>query len=230
MSAESTPSDPYEVVLEDLRAKKAQIEQAITAIEALRGGAASAGTNTSSKPAAGLQNDDIDSPGAFLGMSIADAAKKLLAAKRQPLKNPDISAAFKRGGLVLNSKDPINTIGSVLTRRSNEVGDLVKVGRGTWGLKEWYPGRSFKKGATADSRDAHEDAVEQPKEQSATASQPVSEADSNRASIPFMITQAMRDKLRQYGASDDDIKHMTPAEARSYIADFDMRNDEILNF
>jgi hypothetical protein len=110
------------------------------------------------------------------------------------------------------------------------VGDLVKVGRGTWGLKEWYPGRSFKKGATADSRDAHEDAVEQPKEQSAAASQPVSEADSNRASVPFMITQAMRDKLRQYGASDDDIKHMTPAEARSYIADFDKRNDEILNF
>lgn len=25
-----------------------------------------------------------------------------------------------------------------------EVGDIVRVGRGTWGLKEWYPGRSFK--------------------------------------------------------------------------------------
>lgn len=222
MSAESTPSDPYEVVLEDLRAKKAQIEQAIAAIEALRGGASAMGTNMPSKPAVESQNGDIDSPGAFLGMSIADAAKKLLAAKRQPLKNPDISAAFKRGGLVLNSKDPINTIGSVLTRRSNEVGDLVKVGRGTWGLKEWYPGRSFKKGAAVnDSRDVPEDGAEPPKGQGAAASTSVSEAETNRASVAFMITQAMRDKLREYGASEEDIKHMTPAEAQSYIKTFE---------
>jgi DNA-directed RNA polymerase delta subunit len=25
-----------------------------------------------------------------------------------------------------------------------EVGDAVSVGHGTWGLKEWYPNRSFK--------------------------------------------------------------------------------------
>jgi hypothetical protein len=31
-----------------------------------------------------------------------------------------------------------------LTRRFIEVGDIVKIGRGVWGLKEWYPGRSFK--------------------------------------------------------------------------------------
>jgi hypothetical protein len=31
-----------------------------------------------------------------------------------------------------------------------EVGDVVRVGRGTWGLKEWYPGRSFK---TKDAKD-----------------------------------------------------------------------------
>lgn len=78
-------------------------------------------------------------------MSIADAAKKLLAAKRQPMRNPDVAAAFKRGGLVLNSKDVVNTVGAVLSRRAQEVGDIVKVDRGTWGLKEWYPGRSFGK-------------------------------------------------------------------------------------
>jgi len=44
----------------------------------------------------------------------------------------------------MNSKEPANTIGSVLTRRMNEVGDVVRVGRGTWGLREWYPNRSFK--------------------------------------------------------------------------------------
>jgi len=30
------------------------------------------------------------------------------------------------------------------TRRFEKVGDIVRVGRGIWGLKEWYPNRSFK--------------------------------------------------------------------------------------
>ena len=45
----------------------------------------------------------------------------------------------------MNSVDPINTVGSVLTGRANVVGDIVKVGRGVWGLASWYPGRSLKK-------------------------------------------------------------------------------------
>jgi hypothetical protein len=39
----------------------------------------------------------------------------------------------------------INTIGAVLTHRAEATGDIVKVERGTWGLKEWYPNRSSKK-------------------------------------------------------------------------------------
>lgn len=84
-------------------------------------------------------NGSLDHPGALLGMSIVDAAKALLASKRTPLKNPDFAALFKAGGLHMNSKGPANTIGSVLSRRMLEVGDVVKVGRGTWGLKEWNP-------------------------------------------------------------------------------------------
>jgi hypothetical protein len=67
------------------------------------------------------------------------------------------AAAFKIGGLHLNSSDPVNTVGSVLTRRANEVGDIVKIGRGTWGLKEWYPNRSFKKGKAADEKPEDDD-------------------------------------------------------------------------
>ena len=54
---------------------------------------------------------------------------------------------------MLNSKDWVNTIGAVLTRRANDVGDIVKVERGTWGLKEWYPNRSFKKEKEAAKED-----------------------------------------------------------------------------
>jgi hypothetical protein len=140
----------YEKVLKDLYARRDQILQAIVGIEAITGRSG----NTASASVAGsgqLQvNASVDSPGAFLGMSIADAAKALLAARRQPLKNPDIAAAFKAGGLHLRSKDPVNTVGAVLTRRSLEVGDIVKIGRGVWGLKEWYPGRSFKKADNGD--------------------------------------------------------------------------------
>lgn len=43
-------------------------------------------------------------------------------------------------------------------RRFNVQGDIVKVGRGVWGLAEWYPGRNFKKKpkAGADTADKSE--------------------------------------------------------------------------
>lgn len=130
MSAESTVPDPYELVLADLRAKKIQIEQAIATIEALRSGqpAPASPAPSENAPAQG-SSTSVDGPGAFLGMSIVDAAKALLASKRKPMRNPDIAAAFKAGGLVLNSREPANTVGSVLTRRFSEVGDVVRVDR-----------------------------------------------------------------------------------------------------
>lgn len=148
MSEESQAVDPYELVLTDLRAKRDKIDQAIQAILDLRGGSSPAPTASASK-SQGLThpNDDITGPGAFLGMTIVDAAKKLLAAKRQPIGNVEMAAAFRAGGMGMTSADPVNTIGSVMTRRFNQVGDIVKIGRGTWGLAEWYPGRNFKKKA-----------------------------------------------------------------------------------
>jgi len=130
---------------EKLRTQSEKIEAAIVALEALEG--LSSGTPSLGTPTFTINSSStVDDPGAFLGMSITDVAKILLAARRRPLKNPEIAAAFKAGGLHLRSKDPVNTVGAVLTRRSQEVGDIVKIGRGVWGLREWYPGRSFKKG------------------------------------------------------------------------------------
>jgi hypothetical protein len=170
MSAESTTFDPYDSVLADLKAKRDQIDQAIAAIEAVRGG----GAMPSITGGGAGPNIAIDSPGAFLGLSIHEAAKKLLAAKRQPLKNPDIVAAFKAGGLMLGSKDPVNTVGAVLTRRSIDVGDIVKVGRGVWGLKEWFPGRSFKNKAEKPDIDVKEESkAPEPKAPEAPAGNPL---------------------------------------------------------
>ena len=58
---------------------------------------------------------------------------------------PYILSALEDGGLVLTGGNKANTVGSVLNRRFRNVGDVVSVKRGTWGLKEWYPGRNFSK-------------------------------------------------------------------------------------
>jgi hypothetical protein len=153
MADETQGIDPYEVVLADLKARRDQIDQTIASIESLRSGTGGNASSTLTGIAAkagtgeirGTNQGDINGPGGLLGLSIVDAAKALLKSKRTPLKNPEIAALFKAGGMVMNSKEPANTIGSVLTRRFSEVGDVVRVGRGIWGLKEWYPNRSFKK-------------------------------------------------------------------------------------
>lgn len=144
MSAESQNFDPYDAVLADLRAKRNQIDQAIQLLEALRAGVSIPRVAPSAPP---TQTVAAEGPGAFLGMSIPEAVKKLLASRKQAMGNADIVAALKAGGLAMGSKDPVNTVGSILGRRFDTVGDIVRVGRGTWGLAEWYPNRNFKKKA-----------------------------------------------------------------------------------
>lgn len=139
MTADNQGIDPYEAVLADLHAQRAKIDQAIAVLTSLRGGGPLPPVG-----AAQPENGIVETAGMFLGMSITDATKKLLAMRKTTLGNVEIARALQAGGLAMTSKDPVNTIGSVLTRRFNEVGDVVKVGRGIWGLKEWYPGRNFK--------------------------------------------------------------------------------------
>jgi len=143
MATESQGFDPYEAVLTDLRAKRDQLDQTIKLLEAQKGGGA-----TSSGSSANQVTPE--GPGAYLGMTIADAAKRLLMSRKQPLGNAEILTGLKAGGLVMQGATPINTLGSVLFRRFNDVGDIVRIGRGTWGLAEWYPNRSFKKKAKGD--------------------------------------------------------------------------------
>jgi hypothetical protein len=145
MPEESQPLDPYDLVLLDLRAQRSKIDIAIQAIESLRGISPSVGTVT--PPSQGTPVSPEGGRGAFLGMTIVEAAKAILSARRQTVTNSEFAEAFKAGGLVLSSADPINTVGSVLTRRFHNIGDVVRIGRGEWGLAEWYPNRNFKKKA-----------------------------------------------------------------------------------
>ena len=128
------------MVLAELRAKRAQIDQAIQAIESLRG------ISPTSAPARARASPKLamNDTGAYLGMTIADATRKLLAARKRAMGTADIVAGIAAGGLALSSADPINTVSAVLGRRFDKVGDIVRPSRGMWGLKEWDPNRSFK--------------------------------------------------------------------------------------
>lgn len=141
MSTESKDFDPYAIVLADLRAQRDRIDQAIQAIESVRSGSSS----TQPPPSSSNGSTPAQEDGAFLGMSISEATKKLLQMRKKAMNNTTVLAELQAGGLVLTANDPLNTIGAVLSRRFNEVGDIVRVDRGTWGLKEWYPGRNFGK-------------------------------------------------------------------------------------
>jgi hypothetical protein len=145
MSVESEGIDPYAVVLADLRAKRAQIDQAIQAIESLRGigGTVGVGAAPTGEDQVPIQAE----AGVYLGMSIAEAARKLLASRKRAMGTSDILTGLTAGGLALSSADPINTVSAVLGRRFDKVGDIVRVERGIWGLKEWYPNRSFRREA-----------------------------------------------------------------------------------
>lgn len=146
MSEESKGFDPYAAVIADLKAKRDKIDDLIRTLESL-GGVVPTGeiSQPSLISAASVAYTAPGGPGAFLGMSIPEATKKLLGSRKQALGNAEIVAALKAGGMAMESRDPINTIGSILGRRFDQVGDIVRVSRGTWGLAEWYPGRSFKK-------------------------------------------------------------------------------------
>ena len=137
-------SDPYVAVLADLHAKRDQIDQTIGLLVALREGRASAPAPAPASVISPTEIGEEDRSGEYLGMSIVDASKKLLAMRKRAMGNADILAELRSGGLVLTSADPVNVISSVLMRRFKSDGDIVRVDRGVWGLKEWYPGRTFK--------------------------------------------------------------------------------------
>ena len=89
-------------------------------------------------------------------MSIAEATKALLHARKKALGNAEIVKELEAGGMVLSSENKTNTVGSVLNRRSKKVRDIVSLGRGRWGLKEWYPNRRFDPKGSDDNSNGEE--------------------------------------------------------------------------
>ena len=142
MTSDNQNADPYMAVMADLRAQRDQIDKTLALLEGLRG--IRSPQSAGHAPPASEDGGIVETAGMFLGMSIVDGAKKLLAMRKRTMGNVEIARELMAGGMALSSQEPANVIGSVLSRRFIALGDIVKVGRGIWGLKEWYPNRTFK--------------------------------------------------------------------------------------
>jgi hypothetical protein len=100
-------------------------------------------------------------PGAFLRLSIPDAAKKHLESARQKVSTGELIKALVQGGL---PESKYNTVYSILRRREKQVGDIINM-QGDWALAEWYP--NYRKGKAV-AKDADNGAAEENAEAKAT--------------------------------------------------------------
>lgn len=136
----------YDAVLEDLRAKRDELNTAIAAIERIARGGAS-GPAANGETASGTpQNSGMEEPAAepkhvredsFFGLSATAAARKYLNMVKRPVVTQDLVDALKQGGLLTNAKNFYSNLYTSL-KRSEE---FTNLGRGKWGLTEWYPNR-----------------------------------------------------------------------------------------
>lgn len=85
--------------------------------------------------------------GEFFGMSSPDASRRLLEkfGRTRPMKTDEIFAAITKGGVKIQNSP---TLYRSLTRDPS----FLRVGRGVWGLADWYPA-SARKSAQANADD-----------------------------------------------------------------------------
>jgi len=141
----------YAAVLADLLARRDVLDKMIEGARALAGQA-----NSPLKAPHGSAAIRGDS---FFGMTIPDASKKLLSIQRKPLTAPEIAKHLESGGYSHTSTNFPNTVSGVLNRSAKGEDGIVKVGRGQFGLIEWYPGYK-RKGSSKKNGENGDDAQE----------------------------------------------------------------------
>jgi hypothetical protein len=135
--------DHYDAVLADLEAQIATLQTAIAAIKAVRSGAPAPVTfhGPLKPPSEATPFNPLEiAVDAFHALTVAQSIKKFLAMRnRKPATTQDIVEALTAGGH--SGADGANfsvVVNNSLNRMSAADGDVSKVKRGLWGLKEWY--------------------------------------------------------------------------------------------
>lgn len=158
------PTEHYQEVIADLERRRDQLNEMIANLRSLAGEGSAA--NGAGKPRDGdsapARDERPKGDNPFLGMKIVDAVKIILAEKHKPMAPAEITQALEDGGLMTKGS---NVVASVLSRRQRDVGDVVSPQRGLWGLKEWYPGRSFgRKQSETKSEETTEPSTSEPEQ------------------------------------------------------------------
>jgi len=135
-------TNPYDAVIADLEAKRAEIDNALQLMKRLRDGVGT-GLAPITAVAVGLpvgRSGDHDlsliPTDAFFNMTIGDAAVKFLEefSMHRPQNTKTIIEALAAGGL---KGKAYPTVYGILNRRAERQKDVVNV-HGDWGLAEWY--------------------------------------------------------------------------------------------
>lgn len=120
----------YKGVLADLRARRAGLDQAIAAIEALAGESGGA-----LMPLNGGGGSREIEPGTFFNLNTIEASRKYLGMMGKAQTTTQIGDALRKG-----SRDVKDSSVAALLQKAVRDGDpeIVSVSRGMWGLKRFY--------------------------------------------------------------------------------------------
>jgi len=122
--------------------RRASIDAAIATLVLLGGSYRPAAGSPPSpiRAAAPATNAADHALGPFFGMSLKDACyKQLTLVGHKNAQTPkEIWAALAAGGYQSAHNDPSHAVLNALSRRASKRGDVLLVGGGKWGLKDWY--------------------------------------------------------------------------------------------
>jgi hypothetical protein len=128
----------YNSVIQDLYAKRAQLDQAIGALEALLQAEGSPHSSVEALPA----NSSSDNPRQAssdviedVGGPLISAIKSVLRRSDRPLGNAEIFRELEASGVKFRSANPQLSVSQVLSRNSRLFGEPVRIGRGRWAMR-----------------------------------------------------------------------------------------------
>jgi hypothetical protein len=126
----------YEAVISDLESKIAAMQSMIDNLRAMSGGVGPVTGLAAAQHVVPQANGAAFAHDAFFGMTVADGAKKFLAATKKTATVGTIGEALVAGGWKTAAKNIPENIRSILSRTP----EFVRI-NGEFGLAEWYPGR-----------------------------------------------------------------------------------------
>jgi hypothetical protein len=81
---------------------------------------------------------DEAKPSPYDGLSISEAATEILRSNQAPLRAKAIIRVLEDSGYEMTAAKPEIALATALTRRAGNYGDVVRIGFGTWALRDWY--------------------------------------------------------------------------------------------